>query len=102
MMALYFDLLVMEVKLKFKNYTVTNGESDVEWQMMVTYFSVLYICGLFMFYFFTGDNPCQEGVPYKVNDDAVTCSKNKRCPTGHVCTTGDNYAVCCPSKTISS
>nr|XP_034328201.1 uncharacterized protein LOC105319544 [Crassostrea gigas] len=42
------------------------------------------------------DNPCITGVPYKVNDDAVTCNQRKRCPSGHVCTTGKDYAVCCP------
>lgn len=43
-------------------------------------------------------NPCRKGNPYKVNDDAVTCSRRRRCPTGHVCTTGKGYAVCCPRQ----
>lgn len=50
------------------------------------------------FFIFTGNNPCNTGVPYKVNDDAVTCSQRKRCPSGHVCTTGKGYAVCCPGN----
>nr|XP_011415432.2 uncharacterized protein LOC105319545 [Crassostrea gigas] len=46
------------------------------------------------------DNPCSTGVPYKVSDDAVTCSQRKRCPSGHVCTTGKGYAVCCPAHRL--
>lgn len=48
-----------------------------------------------IFYFFIGNNLCNMGVFYKVNDDVVICSQRKRCLFGYVCIIGKGYVVCC-------
>ncbi|XP_062579534.1 uncharacterized protein LOC134241507 isoform X2 [Saccostrea cucullata] len=46
------------------------------------------------------NNPCIFGTPLQINNDAVTCTR-QRCPLDYRCISNREFAVCCPSRNPS-
>lgn len=83
--------------LNYRSFITLQKKSTIRFIILTLFFfSVRLILCNFCIDLNIANNPCGSGIPYRRNDDAISCG-TQSCPRGFRCNRGYGYAVCCRS-----